>query len=80
MVVTHLPQLAGFGDGHFKVEKQIVGKRTVTRVARLKKAGRVEELTEMLGPEAESARQSAQEIMEYVGRAKKGESPALVNS
>jgi hypothetical protein len=34
----------------------------------------------MLGPEAESARQSAQEIIAYVGEAKKGKSPALVNS
>jgi len=80
MVVTHLPQLAGFGDAHFKVEKQVVQKRTVTRVKTLKGEGRIDELAEMLGPEAESARQSAQEIVAYVGEAKKGKSPALVES
>jgi DNA repair protein RecN (Recombination protein N) len=80
MVVTHLPQLAGFGDAHFKVEKQVVKKRTVTRVKALKGEGRIDELAEMLGPEAESARQSAQEIIAYVGDTKKGKSPALVES
>ena len=80
MVVTHLPQLAGFADAHFKVEKQVVDKRTVTRVKSLAKAGRIQELSEMLGPEAESARQSAEEIIAYVQATKKGKAPALVNS
>jgi DNA repair protein RecN (Recombination protein N) len=80
MVVTHLPQLAGFADGHFKVEKRVVEKRTVTRVKPLKGEGLIDELTEMLGPEAESARQSAQEIVAYVRQVKKGKSPALINS
>jgi DNA repair protein RecN (Recombination protein N) len=71
LVVTHLPQLAGFGDAHFKVEKQTVGKRTVTRVLPLEHDARVEELTAMLGAEAESARQSAQEILTYVAKVKK---------
>lgn len=80
MVVTHLPQLAGFGDGHLKVEKQVVDKRTVTRVKALGPKGRVAELAEMLGPEAESARQSAEEIIAYVEAAKKGKAHALVES
>jgi DNA repair protein RecN (Recombination protein N) len=76
LVVTHLPQLAGFGDAHFKVEKQTVGKRTVTRVLPLEHDPRVEELTAMLGAEAESARQSAQEILAYVDRVKKQAAPS----
>lgn len=71
LVVTHLPQLAGFGDAHFKVEKQTMGKRTVTRVLPLEHDTRIEELTAMLGAEAESARQSAQEILAYVAKVKK---------
>ncbi|MER3513497.1 MAG: DNA repair protein RecN, partial [Chloroflexota bacterium] len=49
LCVTHLPQLAGYGDAHFKVEKQVIGERTVTRVRELDEAGRVEELAQMLG-------------------------------
>jgi DNA repair protein RecN (Recombination protein N) len=70
LVVTHLPQLAGFADAHFKVEKLIEGKRTVTRITRLVMDQQVEELTQMLGAEAESARQSAQEILKYVQQIK----------
>jgi DNA repair protein RecN (Recombination protein N) len=71
LVVTHLPQLAGFGDKHFKVEKGVVGSRTITQVTLLDGAGRVEELTAMLGAEAESARQNAQELLAYVDQIKK---------
>jgi DNA repair protein RecN (Recombination protein N) len=70
LVVTHLPQLAGFADAHFKVEKLIQGKRTVTQITRLVMDAQVEELTQMLGAEAESARQSAQEILKYVQQIK----------
>lgn len=71
LVVTHLPQLAGFGDAHFKVEKQVKGSRTVTKIIPLNNSGRVDELTAMLGAEAESARQSAQELLTYVEQVKK---------
>jgi DNA repair protein RecN (Recombination protein N) len=70
LVVTHLPQLAGFGDAHFKVEKHLENKRTVARVEKLDYESRVEELTAMLGPEAESSRQSAQDILRYVEQIK----------
>jgi DNA repair protein RecN (Recombination protein N) len=33
--VTHLPQLAAFGDEHYQVQKLIQGNRTLTRVERL---------------------------------------------
>jgi DNA repair protein RecN (Recombination protein N) len=71
LVVTHLPQLASFGDGHFKVEKQVVEGRTVTHVERMDGDARLEELTAMLGAEAESARQSAREILDYVEEIKR---------
>ncbi|MBN1311648.1 MAG: DNA repair protein RecN [Anaerolineae bacterium] len=71
LVVTHLPQLAGFSDTHLKVEKVIKDNRTVTQVFPLGGVERIEELTAMLGPEAESARQSAQELLVYVEGIKK---------
>lgn len=79
LVVTHLPQLAGFADAHFRVEKHSDGKRTTTTIDRLNTEGQVEELTQMLGSEAESARQSAQEILRYVQQAK-GQQPISQSS
>jgi DNA repair protein RecN (Recombination protein N) len=71
LVVTHLPQLAGFGDEHFKVEKVIQKGRTLTRVHPLKTEERIAELSEMMGKEtAESAQQTTREYLDYVRRIK----------
>lgn len=75
MVVTHLPQLAGFSDTHFKVEKLVKGERTVTQVNELMREKQIDELTAMLGAEAESARRSAQELLSYVDNIKKQAAP-----
>ena len=47
--ITHLPQIAAFGDTHFKIYKEIVGERTITKIDALNDAARVEELANMLG-------------------------------
>jgi len=70
LCITHLPQLAGFGDIHFRVQKQVSGERTTTRVQPIAGEERVEELAQMLGGGTEATRQSAQEILEQVGRVK----------
>jgi len=70
LCITHLPQLAGFGDIHFRVQKQVSGERTTTRVQPIAGEERVEELAQMLGGDTEATRQSAQEILEQVGRVK----------
>jgi DNA repair protein RecN (Recombination protein N) len=64
LCITHLPQLAGFGDVHFKVMKEVVGDRTVTHVVNLHKTARVEELAQMLGTRGTTAEQGAIEILE----------------
>ena len=64
LCVTHLPQLAAYGDGHFRVEKSEVDGRTVTRVQELAGDSRVEELAQMLGPSTPLARESAQKLLE----------------
>jgi DNA repair protein RecN (Recombination protein N) len=61
--VTHLPQLAAFGDEHYQVEKLIEGKRTLTRVARLSGEPRMLELAQMLGEVSEGTLRSAHEIL-----------------
>jgi DNA repair protein RecN (Recombination protein N) len=72
LVVTHLAQLAGFGDAHYRVSKHLQNNRTVTRAERLNDQGRVDELAEMLGAETTSARQSAYDILMLARRTKEG--------
>ena len=74
--ITHLPQLAGYGDAHFKVEKRSDGERTVTQVAQLDGQARVEELAQMLGASGDGAVTSAKEILRNVAEEKKT-APAL---
>ena len=71
LCVTHLPQIASFGDAHFKVAKEQVGKRTVTRAQLLDEPGRLEELAQMLGQVTGAIQMSAQEIYEQVQEWKK---------
>ncbi len=62
-VVTHLPQLAAFGDQHYRVRKQILEGRTVTLVDPLTDESRLEELAQMLGSLSEANRVAAQETL-----------------
>lgn len=64
--VTHLPQIAGLADTHFRVWKETAGNRTAARVAKLPdRESRVEEIARMLGGEtvSESARAHAAELI-----------------
>lgn len=64
MCITHLPQLAGFGDAHFRVMKQVVSGRTVTQVKQIEGKTRVRELAQMLGTHGTAAEEGALEILE----------------
>ena len=70
IVVTHLPQLAGYGDGHFHVAKHLAEGRTTTAVTALEDDGRVEELAAMLGTKGEYATGGAESILERAALAK----------
>ncbi len=63
--VTHLPQIACFGDSHFSVAKRVVDERTTTTVRTLSREDRVEEIMAMLGSVSgsEVARRNAEEIL-----------------
>ncbi|MBI1880186.1 MAG: DNA repair protein RecN [Chloroflexi bacterium] len=63
LCVTHLPQIAGYGDTHYHVIKHVHDARTQTGVQVLAGDGRVEELAQMLGALSQSTRQSAREIL-----------------
>jgi len=66
LCVTHLPQLAAYGDQHFKVEKRVQDGRTITQVVKLEGQLRLQELANMLGEVSEGTLQSAHEILEQV--------------
>jgi DNA repair protein RecN (Recombination protein N) len=69
--ITHLPQLAAFGDAHFHIEKRIVEKRTITTARHLEKQERRQELASMLGGVSDSNVKSAAEMLETAEMAKK---------
>jgi DNA repair protein RecN (Recombination protein N) len=62
--VTHLPQLAAFGEQHYQVQKVIQKNRTLTRVQKLDDQARLLELAQMLGQVGEGTLQSANEILQ----------------
>jgi len=65
MVVTHMPQLAGFADRHYHVQKSIKGERTATNVLTLDDdPQRVKELAAMLGADGQAGLQSARDILD----------------
>jgi DNA repair protein RecN (Recombination protein N) len=70
LCVTHLPQLAAFGDQHFKVEKRVVRGRTTTAVRAVEGEGRIAELAQMLGAESEASQRSAAELLEQADNSK----------
>jgi len=79
MCVTHLPQLAAFGDQHYHVRKQVDGGRTTTVVETLEGPRRVEELAAMLGSDSDVNRVAAAEALalarERAAALSKGKSP-----
>lgn len=51
--VTHLAQIASMADTQYRVQKSVVGERTVTRVEELTPEQRVEEIARLVGADAQ---------------------------
>jgi DNA repair protein RecN (Recombination protein N) len=79
-VITHLPQLAVFGDQHFQVQKVIEQNRTLTRVVELVGEPRTLELAQMLGTVTEGTLRSAHDILQSAQTFKKGKTSAAPGS
>jgi DNA repair protein RecN (Recombination protein N) len=62
--VTHLPQLAAYGNQHFRVFKEVDGGRTLTHVANLDDDARVTELANMFGGVSQTNLSAAQETLQ----------------
>ena len=65
LCVTHLPQIAAMADTHFSVEKGERNGRTYTRVERLDRPRRKEELARLMGGASitDTLRDSAEELL-----------------
>ncbi len=66
--ITHLPQLAGFGQQHYQVSKDLKGGRSLIQVREISGKDRIKELATMLGGPSEKNLGSAQELLEYVSQ------------
>ncbi len=64
LCVTHLPQLAAYGNQHFHVYKQVANGRTTTQVEELRDEQRMSELAAMLGGDNEANRLAAKEALQ----------------
>ena len=63
LCVTHLPQLAAYGNSHYHVYKQVQDGRTLTNVEALSDERRLAELAVMFGGDTEANRSAAQEAL-----------------
>jgi DNA repair protein RecN (Recombination protein N) len=80
LCITHLPQLAAYGDAHFHVAKHPTGDRTITEVRALEGDTRVVELARMLGADTSVGRASVIEMMTEVDAVKARTSQASQNA
>ena len=64
LVITHLPQLAAYGDTHYRVAKSVQNGRTATTVTPLTGEVRVRELAQMLGGLTPEMLRSARALLE----------------
>lgn len=71
--ISHLPQIAAMADAHYKIEKDVIGEKTVTRIERLQEDASIAEIARMLGGVeiTETVLQSAAEMKEMAERTKK---------
>jgi DNA repair protein RecN (Recombination protein N) len=66
--ITHLPQLAGFGQQHYQVIKNMTKGRTTISVQEISGEARVEELAIMLGGATEKNIDSARDLLDHVNK------------
>ena len=64
LCITHLPQLAAFGEQHLQVSKQIQDGRTITHVIDLDEEDRLPELAQMLGDPSDGTMHSARDMLQ----------------
>ncbi len=68
LCITHLPQLAAFGEQHYRVQKEVTDGRTHTVVEPVDGEQRLLELAQMMGEVSEGTRRSAEELLQAAGQ------------
>jgi DNA repair protein RecN (Recombination protein N) len=65
LAISHLPQVAAKASHHFKVEKEIIGNRTETKVKSLEMNERIEEIARLMSGEniTPAAMETAKSLM-----------------
>lgn len=65
IIITHLPQIAGIGEQHFFVHKELKNNKTITKIKALDKDERIKEIAKMIGGEkyTDTALKSAKELL-----------------
>ncbi|MGH2352938.1 MAG: DNA repair protein RecN [Chloroflexota bacterium] len=81
LCVTHLPQIAAYGDAHFYIAKQERAGRTVTTVTPLDSDGQARELAQMLGGVTPATLEQARQLRALAANGKgcRTSSPAPVS-
>jgi len=66
LCITHLPQISAYADAHYRVHKEVVGKRTKSDIRLLSDGERLEEIARMLGgvTVTDQARAAAQALLQ----------------
>ncbi len=75
LCITHLPQIAAYGDHHFRISKQVKGQRTQAAVQRLDAPGREREIARMIAGQTltDGVLRSAREMLVKRREAKREE-------
>ncbi len=70
IVISHLPQIAAFGEAHYRITKREQDGRTETAVDRLEGETRIDELAAMLDglPITSASRENAREMLARIAR------------
>lgn len=63
MCITHLPQVAAYGDSQYLIQKQVADKRTFVTLSHLESSERENELSAMLGSLGEPSMFGARELL-----------------
>jgi len=74
LCVTHLPQVAAYADGHYRVVKRVTNNRTFAEIIGLSGEDRIEELARMLGGKRPTpvSRRHATELLTAASRTARG--------
>ena len=63
LCITHLPQVAAYGQHHYQIEKHTQHQQTVSEVKKLNQSQRVTEIARMLGGNSRASQTHAKEML-----------------